>query len=141
MKILLISTGTLNDKGPKKIASFLEKHEHRAEIIFYRKTEIKKILIKCKTAGLIIVSANVSTHKQASVLIKSLKKLKKPVAYAGIYPSLYPKECIKETDLVILAKPAETILELANRLENFQRVDNVPNLSFKFSKEEVIKNA
>lgn len=140
MKIILISTGTLKDKGPKKIADFLEKHKHKTKIIFYGESKTMKILMKCKNADLIVVSANISTHKKALVLIKFLKKLEKPVAYAGIYPHLYPEECIKETDLVITAKPAETILELANRLENFQRVDDIKNLLFKSIEKEIPRN-
>ena len=135
MKIILISTGTLDDKGPKKLAEFLEKQKHKAEVIFYSEDEAKKIIVRCKNADLIVVSANVSTHRKASEIIKKIKRPNKPIAYAGIYPALYPNEAIKETDLVVLAKPAETILELANRLENFQRVDNIKNLLFKAEKE------
>ena len=84
-----------------------------------------------------MVSANVSTCKKASKIIKALKKLNKPIVYAGIYPSLYPAEAIKETDLVILKNPKETILELANKLENFQKISDIPNLWFKTSKKRI----
>ena len=63
-----------------------------------------------------------------------------PIAYAGIYPGLYPERAIKETDLVIISKPRDTILELANKLENFQRVADIENLWFKATEEQVIRN-
>lgn len=140
MEIILISTGTSVDKGPKKIADYLQKHNHKSEIIFYKENELKQILSKCKNTNLIVVSANVTTSKKASILIKSLKKLNKPIAYAGIYPFLYPTEAIKETDLVIIKNPKETILELANRLESFQRISDIPNLWFKATEKEITKN-
>lgn len=131
MKIILISTGSKNDLGPQAISKFLEKNKHKTEIIFYKKENLKDILVRCRNAGLIVISANVATHKIASEIFKRLKSINKPLAYAGIYPSFYPTEAIKETDLVITAKPAETILELANRLGNFQRISDIQNLWFK----------
>ncbi len=137
MKIVLISTGSKNDKGPRAIARYLEENNHKTEVIFFD----EKIIEKVNNAGLIVVSANMATFKKASKIIRHLKKLNKPIAYAGIYPFLYPTEAIKETDLVIIKNPAETILELANRIENFQKISDVPNLWFKASKEEIMKNA
>ena len=130
MRITLISTSNKQDKGPRIIASFLEKNKHQVEILYSPEKP------NCKDSGLIVVSANVSTCKKASKIIKALKKLNKPIVYAGIYPSLYPAEAIKETDLVIFKNPKETILELANRLENFQKI--VPDLMgiIKLKKEE-----
>ncbi len=135
MKITLISTGSKKDKGPKIIAGFLEKNKHQVEILYYSEK------LNCRDSGLIVVSANIFTCKKASRIINSLKKLDKPIAYAGIYPFLYPTEAIKETDLVIIKDPKETILELANRLENFQMISDIPNLWFKTSKEKIVKNA
>jgi len=134
MRITLISTSNKQDEGPRIIARFLEKNNHKVEILY----SLEKS--NCKNSDLIVVSANVSTSKKASKIIKSLKKLNKPIAYAGIYPSLYPAEAIKETDLVIFKNPKETILELANRLENFQKISDVPNLWFKAIKKELVKN-
>src|SRR3989344_7374817 len=133
MRITLISTSNKQDEGPRIIARFLEKNNHKVEILY----SLEKS--NCKNSDLIVVSANVSTSKKASKIIKSLKKLNKPIAYAGIYPSLYPAEAIKETDLVIFKNPKETILELANRLENFQKISDVPNLWFKAIKKELVK--
>lgn len=141
MKVVLISTGSKNDRGPRKISNVLNKQDHKTEVIFYDEKDLQKILSECKNAGLIVVSANVGTHRSASILIKHLKKLKKPTAYAGIYPSLYPDECIKETDLVITGKSAETILELAKRLENFQRINDIECLLFKANMLKTVKNA
>ena len=140
MKIILISTGSKNEIGPQTISKFLEKNNHKTEIIFYKKENFKNMLVRCRNAGLIVISANVATHKIASEIFKRLKSINKPLAYAGIYPSLYPSEDIKETDLIILKNPKETILELANKLENFQKISDVKGLWFKASKEEIIKN-
>ena len=128
------------DKGPEKIAKYLEKQNHKAEIIFYNEKESKQVFDKCKNTGLIVVSANVSTYKKAQKLIEHLKKLQKPIVYAGIYAALYPEKAIEKTDLVVTKNPKETILELANRLENFQRISDVNNLWFKVAKEKIMKN-
>jgi|SRR3989338_1227377 len=133
MKITLISTSNKQDKGPRIIASFLEKNNHQTEVLYSPEKP------DCKNSDLIVVSANVSTFKRASEIIRSLKKLNKPIVYAGIYPFLYPTEAIKETNLVILKNPKETILELANKLENFQKISDIPNLWFKAT-EESVKN-
>ena len=134
MKITLISTGSDKDAGPKEIAKFLKNNNHKVSVFNYRN------ITKIKDSDLIVVSANSSTHEIASELIKKLKRLNKPVVYAGIYPSLNPKKCIKETDLVITGRPKETILELANKLENLQKISDIPNLWFAATKDKLIKN-
>jgi len=134
MKITLISTGSDKDAGPKEIAKFLKNNNHKVSVFNYRN------ITKIKDSDLIVVSANPSTNKIASELIKQLKSLNKPIVYAGIYPSLSPEKCIKETDLVITGRPKETILELANKLENLQKISDIPNLWFAATKDKLIKN-
>lgn len=140
MKISLISTGSKNDKGPYILSRYLNENKHRAEILFSNYLSLEEIKNKVKSSGLIVVSANEQTSITASKIISSLKILQKPIAYAGVYPSLYPERAIKETDLVIISKPRDTILELANKLQNFQRVADIENLWFKATEEQVIKN-
>jgi len=140
MKITLITTGSTADNGPGKIAGYLQRYNHKIEVIFYNENELKQTLSKCKNTDLIVVSANSVTNKIVSILIKHLKKLKKPIVYAGIYAVLHPEECTKEIDLVITSNPKETVLELANRLENFQKISDIPNLLFKNLKRERIYN-
>ena len=137
MEIALISTSTSEDTGPKMVAKYLFENGHKVKV-FYR--DEKDLIEKCKTSGLIVVSANEETAEVASKIIFSLKILQKPIAYAGVYPSLYPERAIKETDLVIISKPRDTILELANKLQNFQRVADIENLWFKATEEQVIRN-
>lgn len=137
MKITLISTGSRKDKGPLEISKFLEKNNHLTHILY---SNDKNLKLKCKNSALIVVSANVSTSKTASQIFKTLKPLNKPLVYAGIYPFLYPNEALKETDLIILKNPKETLLELANKLENFQKISDIKNLWFKATEKEVIKN-
>ena len=140
MKVILISTGSKDDKGPYIISEYLNENNHRTEILFSNYFSLEEIKNKVKTSGLIVVSANEQTSSTASKIISSLKSLQKPIVYAGIYPSLCPEKAIKETDLVIISKPRDTILELANKLQNFQRVADIENLWFKATEEQVIKN-
>ena len=140
MKVILISTGSKNDQGIYFVSKTLNEHNHRTEILFSNYSNLDEIKNKIKDSGLIVVSANEETAHIASKIISSLKILQKPIAYAGIYPSLYPERAIKETDLVIISKPRDTILELANKLQNFQRVADIENLWFKATEEQVIKN-
>jgi len=137
MEIVLISTSTKEDSGPKMVARYLYENNHKVKIFFRNEKNLKE---KCSSAGLIVVSANEETSNLASQIISLLKPLQKPIAYAGIYPGLYPERAIKETDLVIISKPRDTILELANKLENFQRVADIENLWFKATEEQVIRN-
>lgn len=134
MKITLISTSNEKDKKPREILKYLEKHNHQTEVLYSPANP------NCKNSDLIIVSANMATFKKASKIIQDLKKLKKPIAYAGIYPFLYPEKALKETDLIIIKNPKETILELASRLENFQKISDIPNLWFKATEKELVKN-
>ena len=137
MEIILISTSTSEDTGPKMVAKYLFENGHKIKV-FYRNEN--NLIEKCKSSGLIVISANEETANIASKIISTLKILQKPIAYAGVYPSLYPERAIKETDLVIISKPRDTILELANKLQNFQRVADIENLWFKATEEQVIKN-
>jgi hypothetical protein len=140
MKITLISTGSKNDKGPQIMANFLDAKDHSVQVLFYNYLNENLVLKKVKNSELIIVSANQETCSKASEIFKLLKPLDKPLAYAGIYPHENPDECIKDTDLVVVNNPKETILELANRLENFQKISDIPNLWFKATEKETIKN-
>ena len=140
MKITLISTGFKNDKGPYFISKYLESHNHQTQVLFYNYLNEELILKKIKNTSLVVISANPNTCSQASKIFTLLKPLNLPLAYAGIYPQDSPEECIKETDLVITSKPKETILELANKLENYQKISDIKNLWFKATKENLIKN-
>ncbi|MAG45318.1 MAG: hypothetical protein CMH63_00915 [Nanoarchaeota archaeon] len=140
MKITLISTGSKNDKGPQIMANFLEAKDHSVQVLFSNFLDEKDLLKKTKKSGLVVISANKETCSKASKLFTLLKPLDIPLAYAGVYPHDSPDECIKETDLVVVKNPKETLLELANRLENFQKINDIPNLWFKATEEELIKN-
>jgi hypothetical protein len=141
MKITLISTGSKQDKGPSIIARFLEQNNHSSEIHFSAFETNPMLETAAKKSGLIVISANEFSCSQASKIIQLLKPLDIPLVYAGVYSRDHPEECIKELDLVITDKPKETILELANRLENFRKVSDIPNLWFKATETEIIKNA
>jgi len=140
MKITLISTGHKNDKGPKIVANFLDSNNHQTQTLYYNYLNEALVKEKVENSELIVVSANLESCKKASEIFKILKPLDKPLVYAGIYPQDNPDECIKDIDLVIVKNPKETILELANRLENFRKISDIPNLWFKATEKDLVKN-
>ncbi|MHA1788408.1 MAG: B12-binding domain-containing radical SAM protein [Candidatus Helarchaeota archaeon] len=64
-----------------------------------------------------------------------------PVVWGGIHPSLLPIQTIKNSkiDMVVVGEGEETIVDLANSIENHRNLENVKGLIWKETKDDGIK--
>ena len=67
------------------------------------------------------------------------KEFDVPIIWGGTSPTLQPEECIPYADLVCINEGEEVIVELANRLDAGERIDNIPGTWFN-DKGNIIKN-
>ena len=139
MKITLISTSTYpSDQGIRTVSSYLKKHDYEVKLVFltasenYKKLYSKKVLRQlekiCIGSSIIGVSAYASTYKRASQVIRYLKKLRAPIIYGGVHPTISPELCIKEADFVCVGEGEEAMLELANCIKNKKSTSNIKNI-------------
>jgi len=73
------------------------------------------------------------------VLDELRKEFKVPFIWGGTAPTLEPEKCIPYVDLVCLNEGEEVIVDLANRLDAGERIDNIPGTWFN-DNGNIIKN-
>src|SRR3989344_3588646 len=139
MKITLISTSTYpSDQGLRILSSILKKNDYEVNLVFlpmeedYSKLYSRKILIQLldlsKDSDLIGISAYASTSIRAKQIIKHLRQLKKPIIWGGVHATISPEDCISEVDILCRGEGEETILELANAINNKKLITKIKNI-------------
>ena len=53
-----------------------------------------------------------------------------PVVWGGVYPSLFPEDCLKFSDYVVVGEGEHTIIELAKAIRDKKRVQAIKNLGY-----------
>jgi anaerobic magnesium-protoporphyrin IX monomethyl ester cyclase len=149
MKISLLCVEFAPSIGLRMIHQGLLEKGHDAKLIHIplQRVDEREIgaialeLVKfCKEDGLIGISCMTNTFLPVGSLAKKLKrKLKVPIVLGGIHPTFKPEECIELADYVCVGEGEEAILELATKVENGQRTDNIQNI-WKKEGEKIIKN-
>lgn len=83
--------------------------------------------------GLIGFSTLEMTYDQGLELVNSIKDIKIPKIFGGIYPTFAPKIVLKEPsiDMICEGEGEEMLPELATALENNQDITNILNLTVK----------
>ncbi|MCB9793996.1 MAG: cobalamin B12-binding domain-containing protein [Alphaproteobacteria bacterium] len=62
------------------------------------------------------------------------------VVWGGLHPTLTPEHCIQHTDVVCVGEGEYALLELVDRLEAGESIDDVPNMWIHKANGEVIRN-
>lgn len=154
MKIILISTSTFpSDQGIRTISAVLKKAGHDVRLVFmalsedysrnYSESELQQLAEICKGAGLIGVNSYASTAKRAARIISYLKRLRIPIVYGGVHPTISPDDCIKYADIVLVGEGEEAIIDLVKAIEKKKGMDKIKNLWIKKQENnetKIIKN-
>jgi radical SAM superfamily enzyme YgiQ (UPF0313 family) len=118
------------------LATNLKRNGFECEIIH---NELSKINIKeIIKDNPMLVGISVMTSKHISISLDLSKKIKflspsTTIVWGGIYPSLEPKKCMKESsiDIVVKGEGEETIVDLAKVLKEKGNLHSVKGISFK----------
>ena len=56
-----------------------------------------------------------------------------PVVWGGVYPSLFPEDCLKFSDYVIVGEGEHALIEFANAIRDKQKIHNIQNVGYRFN--------
>ncbi len=78
------------------------------------------------------VSLMTNYFERAVELTRFLKKNSEaPVIWGGIHPTIRPEECLEEADMVCLGEGEEAFVELAQKMESGEPIDETKNIWLK----------
>tara|TARA_Y100000310_G_scaffold56739_1_gene52059 strand:- start:2981 stop:4585 length:1605 start_codon:yes stop_codon:yes gene_type:complete len=157
MKIALISTDMhVYTHGLRAISTYLKQHGHETIIIsmpsmnnvglvkdykrLYSDEALKNmaaLVQDCQLVGVCSIAAN---FEKAIQVVDTIKPLKIPTVWGGIFPTTYSEFCIKHCDIICVGEGEMAICELADRIEANENYFDVKNFWFK-KDNQVIKNS
>ncbi len=153
-KVLLIAFYCEKSIGIKNIANYLIKNGFEPTICFVKTSPtdptpisdkevdlVRSILYKNNFlfAGLSILSSyTLSEVKKINDMLR--KDFELPIVWGGIYPTLSPKECAKECDILVRGEGEVSIFKLAVALQKKENWKNLPSICYYNEKGEYIQN-
>lgn len=126
--------------GPRMFSSYLRSQGYETQILIfpiYHIEEISEKLLKSmistmKDSSLIGMSIDCVDYSNAVKFTKRLKeKIGTPIIWGGPETVINPEACIKHADIVCIGEGEETLLQLAERMENHESILDVPNIWIK----------
>src|SRR3989338_1166809 len=147
MKITLISTSTFpNDQGLRTLSACLEREGHEVLMIFlplvedytrkYTEKELKQVEEKTKGSQLIGIGSMESTTGRAKQLIDLFQKKGIPVVWGGPHATFFPEKCFKIGDIIAVGEAEEAIVEIANKIERGEPINNILNFWIRINGKE-----
>lgn len=148
MKITLISPyPDITAFGIRTISAYLKEHGHTTQLIFlpdpygdnlvfgkerYPDSVLSDLIPLCSDSSLIGITLMTNFYEGAVQITKKLKsKLKAPVIWGGIHPTIRPEESLDHADIVCVGDGEDALLELAARINKKEDYLNVRNLWLK----------
>ena len=138
MRISLISPyPSLEAFGLRTISACLKKAGHEVRLIFlpqefdrpYEPAVLEELVQVCRDSDLVGLSVMSNFRDNARQLTRALRcVLGTTVVWGGIHPTVLPRECLAEADLVCLGEAEETMVELAARMAAGQDFHRLPGL-------------
>jgi radical SAM superfamily enzyme YgiQ (UPF0313 family) len=123
--------------GILSVGSALKSHGFEVELVNITEKEIDKTVSEIVAKNPLLVALSVMTGTQTKHSAEFSKKIKEhsslKILWGGIHPSLLPQQCLSEpyVDFVIVGEGEETSVELAQKLERQESLDNILGLGFK----------
>ena len=150
MKISLISVFPgIHDFGLRIISARLKQAGYDVNIFFLMKEFHKKYseaamnnLVKLtKGSDLAGISLMTNWFDNAIQITQKLKNnYDFPIVWGGIHPTIRPEECLDYADMVCIGEGEETIVELADKIQNKQYYHDVKGMGFNDDKGKKIVN-
>ncbi|MEK6531064.1 MAG: radical SAM protein [Deltaproteobacteria bacterium] len=157
MKITFISPyPDITAFGIRTISAHLKAHGHSTSIIFipdpfgdnlvfgvkrYDDNVLEGIIPLCRDSDIVGITLMTNFYEGALQITKKIKaRLKTPVLWGGIHPTIRPVECLEHADMVCVGDGEDAMLELVRRMENKEPYLDVGNMYFRHNG-RIIKNA
>ncbi len=139
MRVTLISTSTFpSDQGMRTLSACLEREGHDVLMIFlplgedytrkYFADELKQVEEKSRGSGLVGIGSMESTTGRAKQLVDLFQKKGIPVVWGGPHTTFFPEKCFEVCDIIAVGEAEETLVELANKIQQGKKITNILNL-------------
>jgi radical SAM superfamily enzyme YgiQ (UPF0313 family) len=152
--IVLINFYNEKALGIKHIETALEAAGYSVTVVYFKsmstykpkpvtptETRLLVDLVKSKNPLAIGFSVMASFYMETIVAVnQALKKeCTAPLVWGGIYPTMFPEECMKYADFVVRGEGEEATVELFNRLESGD-FSAIRNLVYRDDNGEIVQN-
>ena len=160
MRILFFDIGEIDYKGIELLSAVLKEKGHTVDLLldpgfgkhYYLKLPLlgrlvsdnlllkKVISFKPDLIGMSIVTNNFQYFRDFGLKLKKITDV--PIIVGGIHPTSVPDEVIKESwvDILCIGDGEEALLELVEKIESKQTINNIKNLWIKDKNRNVFKN-
>lgn len=151
MKVALISPySDIFSPGVRSISAYLRAGGVDTKLIFFPNLRVERVLQEflepyseellegvarlCEDVDLVAISLMTNLFERAVQLTSYLReRLGVPIVWGGIHPTIRPEECAQHADVIVMGEGEGAMLELALRIANGERFDDVRNLCLKRS--------
>ena len=140
MKISLISiTPSVDDFGLRTISACLKQAGHDVNLFFlvkefykkYSETAMNNLVKLTKGSELVGISVMTNFFDNAIQITQKLRNnYDFPIVWGGIHPTIRPEESLDYADIVCIGEGEETIVELADKIQNKQYYYDIKGMGF-----------
>jgi len=140
MKISLISMFPgVHDFGLKIISACLKQAGHDVDLFFlmkefykkYSETAMNNLVKLTKGSDLVGISVMTNFFDNAIQITQKLRNnYDFPIIWGGIHPTIRPEESLDHADMVCIGEGEETIVELADKIQNKQYYYDIKGMGF-----------
>ena len=140
MKISLISiVPTILTYSLRSISACLKQAGHNVNLFFlmeefhnkYSETAMDNLVKLTKGSDLVGISVMTNFFDNAIQITQKLKNnYDFPILWGGIHPTIRPQECLDYADMVCIGEGEETVVELADKIQNKQYYHDVKGMAF-----------
>jgi len=140
MKISLISiTPSVDDFGLRTISACLKQAGHDVNLFFlvkefykkYSETAMNNLVKLTKGSDLAGISVMTNFFDNAIQITQKLKNnYNFPIVWGGIHPTIRAEESLDYADMVCIGEGEETIVELADKIQNKQYYYDIKGMGF-----------
>ena len=140
MKISLISiTPSVDDFGLRTISACLKQAGHDVNLFFlvkefykkYSETAMNNLVKLTKGSELVGISVMTNFFDNAIQITQKLRNnYDFPIVWGGIHPTIRPEESLDYADMVCIGEGEETIVELADKIQNKQYYYDIKGMGF-----------
>ena len=130
MKITLISLlPCVHEYGLRTLSACLKQAGHDVKLFFlmkefhqkYSETAMNNLVELTKETDLVGISLMTNFFDNAIQVTQKLREsVNSPILWGGIHPTLRPEECLDYADMVCVGESEETIVEVADKIQNKQ---------------------
>jgi len=140
MKISLVSTlPGIHEFGLRTVSACLKRAGHDVDLFFlmkdfhkkYSKTAMNNFVKLTKESELVGISLMTNFFDNAIQITQKLREsCNFPILWGGIHPTIRPEECLNYADMVCIGESEETVVELADKIQNKQYYYDVKGMGF-----------